>query len=190
MRGLFGVSSPHLEPKLATPQPTAPTENIEYEIPSGMIEKLLANPYAENGTLHHDMHLIYVDEVCGLFKLAGMPEDVIKKKVFPLPLKGKALTRFRLCDDMGSWNYNRLKLEFHQKFYPMHLVHRDRNYIYYNFWPHEGDSIAQAWGRLKSMLYSCPNHELSREIIIQKKFILGFLIMIDACSILLVLVPI
>ena len=53
----------------------------------------------------------------------------------------------------------------------MHLVHRDRNYIY-NFWPHEGESIAQAWGRLKSMLYSCPNHELSREMIIQKNYAL------------------
>ena len=39
------LSSPHPEPQLATPQPTAPTENIYYEIPSGMIEKLLANPY-------------------------------------------------------------------------------------------------------------------------------------------------
>ena len=48
----------------------------------------------------------------------------------------------------------------------MHVVHRDRNYIY-NFLPHEGESIAQAWGRLRSILYSCPNHELSREIIIQ-----------------------
>ena len=95
-----------------------------------MIEKLLENSYTGDGTLHPDLHLIYVDEVCGLFKLAGMPEDVIKKKVFPLSLKGYALTWFRLCDDMGSWNYNRLKLEFHQKFYPMHQVHRDRNYIY------------------------------------------------------------
>ena len=51
----------------------------------------------------------------------------------------------------------------------MHLVHRDRNYIY-NFWPREGESIAQAWGRLKSMLYSCPNHELSRDMIIQKNY--------------------
>ena len=98
-----------------------------------MIEKLLANPYTGDGTLHLDMHLIYVDEVCGLFKLAGMPKDVIKKKVFPLSLKSKALKWFRLCDDMGSWNYNRLKLEFHQTFYPMHLVHRDRNYIYIIF---------------------------------------------------------
>ena len=47
-----------------------------------MIEKLLANPYTGDGTLHPDMHLIYVDEVCGLFKLAGMPEDVVKNKVF------------------------------------------------------------------------------------------------------------
>ena len=49
----------------------------------------------------------------------------------------------------------------------MHLVHRDQNYIY-NFWPREGESIALACGRLKAMLCSCPNHELSREIIIQK----------------------
>ena len=98
-----------------------------------MIEKLLANPFAGDGIMHPDGYLIYVDEVCGLFKLAGLPEDVIKKKVFPLSLKGKALTWFRLCNDIGSWNYNRLKLEFHQKFYPMHLVHRDRNYIYIIF---------------------------------------------------------
>ena len=39
LRGLFGVSSPRTEPQLATPQPNSPTENIEYEIPSGMIEQ-------------------------------------------------------------------------------------------------------------------------------------------------------
>ena len=72
-----------------------------------MIEKLLANPFAGDGTLNPDLHLIYVDEVCGLFKLAGIP-DVVKKKAFPLSLKGDALTWYRLCDDTGSW-----KLEFH-----------------------------------------------------------------------------
>ena len=122
LMGLFGVSSPCPEPQFTTPQPTEPTENVYFEIPLGMIEKLLANPFAGDGPLHPDLHLIYVDEVCGLFKLAGMPEDVIKMKVFPLSMKGDALTWFRLCDDMGSWNYKRLKFEFHQKFYPMHLI--------------------------------------------------------------------
>ena len=113
LRGLFGVSSPRPEEQRVAPQPTEPTENenVCFEIPSGMIEKLLANPFAGDGTLHPDLHLIFVDEVCGLFKLAGMSEDVLKKKVFPLSWKGKALTWFRLCDDIGSWNWNRLKLD-------------------------------------------------------------------------------
>ena len=97
LRGLFGVYSLRPVEQRVSPQPTEPTENVYSEIPSGMIEKLLADP---------DMHLIYVDEVCGLFKLAGMPKDVINKKVFHLSLKGKALTWFMLCDDIGSWNYS------------------------------------------------------------------------------------
>jgi hypothetical protein len=71
-----------------------------------------------------------------------------------------------LLDDTETWDWKRLKLEFHQKFYPMRLVHRDRNYVY-NFWPREGESIAQARGRLKYMMHTCLTHELSREIIIQ-----------------------
>ena len=101
-RGLFGVSSPRPVEQIVSPQPTEPTENVYFEITSGMTEKLLANPFAGDGTLHPDEHLIYVDEVCGLLKLAGGPDDVIKKKVFPLSLKGDALMWYRLCDDMRS----------------------------------------------------------------------------------------
>ena len=52
-----------------------------------MIEKLLANAFTGDGTLHPDLHLIYVDEACGLFKLAILPGDEVNKKVFPLSLK-------------------------------------------------------------------------------------------------------
>ena len=99
LRGLLGVSSPRPVEKIVAPQPT---ENVYFKIPPGMIEKLLANPFAGDGTLHPNLHLIYVNEVCGLFKLACMPNDVVNKKVFPLSLKGEALTWYRLCDDMGS----------------------------------------------------------------------------------------
>ena len=46
LRGLFGVSSPQPEEQRVSPQPTELYENIYFEIPSGMIEKLLANPFA------------------------------------------------------------------------------------------------------------------------------------------------
>src|SRR5512146_3569779 len=113
LRGLFGVSSPQPVEQRVAPQPTEPTENENacFEIPLGMVEKLLANPFLGDETKHPDEHLIYVDEVCGLFKFAGVPGDVVKKKVFPLSLKGDASTWYRLCDDMESWNYKRLKLE-------------------------------------------------------------------------------
>ena len=107
LRGLFGVSSPRPVEQKVSPQPTEPIENknVYFEIPSGLIENLLANPFAGDGTMHPDEHLIYVDEVGGLLKLAGVPGDVVKK-VFPLSLRGDASTWYRLCDDMESWNYN------------------------------------------------------------------------------------
>ena len=52
LRGLFGVSSPQPEEQRVAPQPTELYENIYFEIPLGMIEKLLANPFAGDGTLH------------------------------------------------------------------------------------------------------------------------------------------
>ena len=44
LRGVFGVSSPRPVEQRVAPQPTEPTENenVYFEIPSGMIEKLLA----------------------------------------------------------------------------------------------------------------------------------------------------
>ena len=47
LRGLFTVSSPRPLEKIVAPQPIEPTENenVCFEIPSGMIEKLLANPF-------------------------------------------------------------------------------------------------------------------------------------------------
>ena len=48
-RGLFGVSSPRPVEQRVAPQPTQPTQPIEnetpFEIPSGLMEKLLANPF-------------------------------------------------------------------------------------------------------------------------------------------------
>ena len=52
LRGLLGVSSPQPVEQRVAPQPTEPTENVYFEIPSGMVEKLLANPFAGGGTLH------------------------------------------------------------------------------------------------------------------------------------------
>ena len=70
-----------------------------------------------------------------------------------------------LLDNSHFMDWKALMSLFYSKFYPVHEIHQDRNYIY-NFWPREGESIAQAWGRLKSLMLKCPNHELPNDIIV------------------------
>ena len=87
LRGLFGVSSPRPVEQRVAPQPTEPIENeTPFAFPSGIMEKLLANTSTGDGTKHLDEHLRYLDDICGLFRLAGIPDDVVKKKAFPLSL--------------------------------------------------------------------------------------------------------
>ncbi len=50
LRGLFRASSRRPVEQRVAPQPTEPTENVYFEILSGMVEKLLANPFAGDGT--------------------------------------------------------------------------------------------------------------------------------------------
>ena len=82
-----------------------------------------------------------------------------------MSLKDKAREWYQLLDDPIHLEWKELESLFYSKFYPPHEVHLDRNYIY-NFHPHDGESIAQAWGRLKSLMLKCPIHELPRNIVI------------------------
>ena len=56
-----------------------------------MIEQLLANPYAGDGTEHPDKHLTHVEQICGLFKFAGLPRDEVMIKGFPFIFEGKII---------------------------------------------------------------------------------------------------
>ena len=131
----------------------------------GIVDRSMNNCYAGDGTVHPGYHLLYIKELCELFKIAGVPEDVIMRKLFSLSLKEKALDWYRLLDNSHLMDWKELMSLFYSKFYPLHEIHQDRNCIY-NFWPRDRESIAQAWGRLKSLMLKCPNHELSNDIIV------------------------
>ena len=45
-----------------------------------MLEQLLANPYAGDGTEHPDMHLIYVDEFMDYLYLQVYPEMKLRRR--------------------------------------------------------------------------------------------------------------
>ncbi|KAK1612399.1 hypothetical protein QYE76_036072 [Lolium multiflorum] len=99
------------------------------------------------------------------FECAGIAMDEVRKKLFSLSLSGKAAHWYKLLDNGDSLEWNDIVPRFYSKFYPPSEIHKDRNRIY-NFWPHDGESIAQAWGRLKSLMLKCPIHELPGNVII------------------------
>ena len=50
-----------------------PTEIVPFKIPTGIVDYVLANRYA--GDRHPGEHLLYLSQLCSLFKLAGISMD-------------------------------------------------------------------------------------------------------------------
>ncbi|KAK1668585.1 hypothetical protein QYE76_056744 [Lolium multiflorum] len=97
--------------------------------------------------------------------LEGIAMNEVRKKLFSISLSGKAAHWYKLLKNGDSLDWEDIVPLFYSKFYPPSEIHKDRNRIY-NFWPHDGESIAQAWGRLKSLMLKCPIHELPGNVII------------------------
>src|SRR4051812_43637720 len=142
--------------------PTA-TEMLPYKIPTDIIDYVLANRYTGDG--HPGEHLLYLSQLCSLFKLEGVTMEFVMKKLFSVLLRDKALDWYKLLDNSDLLEWQELMSLFYAKFYPLREIHQDRNYNY-NFWSRDRESITQDWGRLKSLMPKCPNHELPKEIIL------------------------
>ena len=138
---------------------STPTEIVPYKIPTGIIDYVLSNRYA--GDRHPGEHLIYLSQLCSLFKIAGVTMEFVMKKLLSVSLKDKSLYWYKLLDNSDFLDWQELMSLLYTNFYPLCEIHRDRNYIY-NFWSRDGESIAQAWGRLKSLMLKCPNHDLPK----------------------------
>ena len=132
-----------------------PTESIPFEISMELVEMVEVERFAGDGKIHPHDHLLKLTELCELFKVAGLSREDVMRKLFPFSLKDKAREWYRMLDDRPS-NWKQLESLFYSKFNPLHEVHLDRCYIF-KFYPHDRESIAQAWGRLKTLILKCPN---------------------------------
>jgi hypothetical protein len=136
-----------------------------FKIPMKVVECAMNNCYLGDGAVHPGDHLLFIHELCELFKCAGISTSQVRRKLFSLSLKGRAAEWYKMLKDGRSIGWEEIVPLLYSKFYPSSEVHKDRNYIC-NFHPHDGESIAQAWGRLKSLMLKCPIHELPRNIFI------------------------
>jgi hypothetical protein len=147
-----------------------PTQLDPFKIPMKIVECVMNNCYLGDETVHLGDHLLFIHELCELFKCAGISMNQVKRKLFSLSLKGRAAEWYKLLKNGRSIGWEGIVPLFYSKFYPPTEIHKDRNQLS-NFWPHDEDSIAQAWGRLKSLMLKCPIHELPSNIVINNFYV-------------------
>src|SRR4051812_33920817 len=120
------------------------------------------NYYFGDGTVHPGDHLLFIHELCRLFKCAGITTEQVKKKLLSISLKGRAEEWYKLLKNGQSMEWEEIVPLFYSN---ASEIHKDRNMIY-NFWPRDGESTTQDWGSLKLLMLKCPIHELPNNIII------------------------
>src|SRR4051812_46763826 len=99
MDSLFGFATTAVmvekEPPPAEPEP--------FKIPMKIAERVMNNCYYGDGTVHLGDHLLFLHELCELFKCAGISMDQVRKKLFSISLRGKAAEWYKLLKNGRSY---------------------------------------------------------------------------------------
>src|SRR3954468_18995830 len=91
---------------------------------------VMDNYYLGDGTVHPGDHLLFIHELCGLFKCAGITIEQVKNKLLSISLKGRAEEWYKLLENGQSMEWEEMASLFYSKFYPPIEIHKDRNLIY------------------------------------------------------------
>jgi hypothetical protein len=98
-----------------------------FKIPMKIIEHVMNNCYSRDGTVPSGDHLLFIHEICELFKCAGISSSQVKRKLFSYSLKGTAAKWYRLLKDGLSIGWEEIVPLFYSKFYPPSEIHKDHN---------------------------------------------------------------
>jgi hypothetical protein len=145
---LFGFLFANTTTTVANVDEPPPAQLDTFKIHMKIVERVMNNCYSGDGTVHPGDHLLFIHELCELFKCAGISSSQVKRKLFSLSLKGRAEEWYRLLKDGPSIAWEKIVPLFYSKFYPPSEIHKDRNRIY-NFWPHDGDKYCPSVGEIE-----------------------------------------
>src|SRR3954451_25005622 len=125
----------------------------------------MKNPFSGDGNKSAMEHLDFIESIYSLFTLAGIPHHLVKIIMLFMSLSGNARIWYHSLAEEHKEDWEALRKAFYLKYYTPTAMYEDRCFIY-NFWPHNGESISQAWGRLKGLLRKNPMHGFSEDIIL------------------------
>jgi hypothetical protein len=135
------------------------------QVSPGLLNLIAKDHFGGSASEDASMHLHDFCEICDMQKFKNVENDIVKLKLFPFSLRGKA-KYWLLSLPNGSINsWDNLREAFIKKYYPLVKILQKRNSIL-SFKQNENEHVATAWERLKIMLHTCPSHGVNEWMVL------------------------
>src|SRR3954463_10257249 len=163
---LCDFSSTNNNDFLSTPiDPPAPDATF-YEIKPALLNLVMREKFSGAGSNDPAAHVNSFVELCEMQKYKDVVGDIIKLKLFPFSLRGKAKEWLLSLPRNSIDSWIKCKDAFIGKYYPLAKIISMRSEIM-KFKQLDNEDVAQAWERMKSLVKNCPTHGLTAWMIIQ-----------------------
>jgi hypothetical protein len=143
-----------------------PAATTFYEIKPALLNLVMREQFSGASSDDAAAHLNNFVELCEMQKYKDVDGDIIKLKLFPFSLRGKAKDWFLSLPRNSIDSWIKCKDAFISKFYPPAKIISMRSDIM-KFRQYDNKHVAQAWERMKSLVKNCPTHGLTTWMIIQ-----------------------
>jgi hypothetical protein len=143
----------------------APEANF-YEIKPALLNLVMKEQFSGASTDDAVAHLMNFVELCETQKYKDVDGDIIKLKLFPFSLRGRAKDWLLSLPRKSIDSWVKCKDAFIGKYYPPAKIISLRSDIM-RFKKFDNEHVAQAWERMKSLIKNCPTLGLTTWMIIQ-----------------------
>src|SRR3954462_1483924 len=145
----------------APPATSAPS----YEIKPALLNLVMKDQFSGTGE-DAALHLNNFIELCDMQKYKEVDGDIVKLKLFPFSLRGRAKEWLQSLPKNSIDSWSKCKDAFIGKYYPPAKIIQKRSNIM-NFRQLDNEHVAQAWERMKTLVKNFPTHGLTTWMLIQ-----------------------
>jgi hypothetical protein len=144
--------------------PLAPAANFN-KIKPALLNLVMKEQFSGASTDDAGAHLNNFVELCEMQKYKDVEGDIIKLKLIPFSLRGKAKDWLLSLPRNSIDSWAKCKDDFIGKYYPpakIIALHSD----IMKFRQFDNEHVAQGWEIMKSMIKNCPTHGLTTWMIV------------------------
>src|SRR3954470_5161041 len=116
------------------------------------------------------LHLNNFIELCDMQKYKEVDGDIVKLKLFPFSLRGRAKEWLQSLPRNSIDSWDKCKDAFIGKYYPPAKIIQLRSNIM-NFRQLDNEHVSQAWEHMKTVLKNFPTHGLTTWMVIQTFYV-------------------